>query len=237
MEGAHTEQAAPRSTFRHSRQRTRSFVRLGAKLQHMKHPYAIAIAFLTLPMLPGSMKAQTTHNLFTGSSTFSPALLTIQPGDIVNISVNPGHTCTEVTQATWDANGTTSNGGFNYSPGSHQLILTVPGTYYYVCQIHAFMGMKGRIIVESGTGVSDNSAAAAFSVSPNPASEHLIVMADPAMASFVALIDVQGREVLRRTVKGTDTISIAHLASGDYTVALLDAQGILREQKRVRIVR
>ncbi|MBK9177867.1 MAG: T9SS type A sorting domain-containing protein [Flavobacteriales bacterium] len=203
----------------------------------MTHPCAIAFAFLTVPILSVSMKAQTTHNLVTGSSSFSPSLLTIQPGDIMNISVNPGHTCTEVTQATWDANGTTSNGGFNYSPGTHQLVLTVPGTYYFVCQIHVFMGMKGRIIVEAGTGVSDYGAASSFSVAPNPASDNLTVQADPATAAFVSLIDVQGREVLRRKVKGSDTVSITHLAAGDYTIALLDAQGIIREQKRLRIVR
>lgn len=69
----------------------------------------------------------------------------------ITFVVTSNHHPREVSEATWNANGTTSNGGFDFLAGTHTLTLTIPGTYYYVCVPHvASFGMKGRIIVEHG---------------------------------------------------------------------------------------
>ena len=79
--------------------------------------------------------------------TFSPATLNVNAGDTITFSLAGIHNVVEVDQATWNANGNTSNGGFTLPFGGGTLVLIDPGTYYYVCQPHASQGMKGMIIV------------------------------------------------------------------------------------------
>jgi plastocyanin len=79
----------------------------------------------------------TKHTINTESSSFSPALTEMNVGDTVVFNVDGGHTATEVSQSTWNANGTTPGGAFNFGAGSNQQVvgLTV-GTHYFVCQVH-----------------------------------------------------------------------------------------------------
>ncbi len=79
--------------------------------------------------------------------TFSPDSITVLPGDRIQFVLDPMHNAAEVSQATWLANDTLSNGGFRVPFGGGTAILTTPGTHYYVCQAHAAFGMKGRIFV------------------------------------------------------------------------------------------
>jgi len=79
---------------------------------------------------------------------FSPSLLTINAGDTVRWTINSIHNVVEVSQATWNANGNTSNGGFSLPFGGGTHTFSTPGTYYYVCEPHASGGMKGRVIVD-----------------------------------------------------------------------------------------
>lgn len=170
------------------------------------------------------------HTLFAQSistvgNSFQPALLTVQVGTDITLSIGGGHTMTEVNEATWNANSSTSNGGFNFSAGNHVLNLTVPGTYYYVCQPHSSMGMKGRIVVESGTGLEEAGEEGTLRIVPNPASEGILVTIPVRNGMVLRLIDVQGREVLRQRLSGSDLISVAHLAKGTYTALVEDPRG------------
>jgi plastocyanin len=94
-----------------------------------------------------------THTITNSGFTFSPATITVAPGDTVNFVLASIHNAEEVSQSTWDANGNTSNGGFQTPFGGGTVVLLQPGTYYYVCQTHASMGMKGIINVTSTTDV------------------------------------------------------------------------------------
>lgn len=173
----------------------------------------------------------------TSSFTWSPSLLTVDAGTDIAISVTGNHHMREVSEATWNANGSTSNGGFDFGFGNHTLNLTIPGTYYYVCVPHASMGMKGRIIVESNTGVVENIVEQTFSVFPNPAKDEVTVTAPRSQGSVMSVVDVRGREVMRTTLSGTDRIAVDRLPEGNYTALLLDGQGVIRERKQLVIVR
>ena len=168
--------------------------------------------------------------------SFSPATLTVDAGDDITITIGSPHTCTEVTEATWNANGNTSNGGFNCSAGTHPLTLTIRGTYYYVCQPHASMGMKGQIIVNSTTGVEENNATTALRIFPNPASTEVqVTTAQP--GQVITLIDAQGREALRQVVNSSDRLDLSALEPGNYAVLLTNAARKVVARERLTIAR
>jgi len=195
----------------------------------MKHTLTL---FATV--LPFLLSAQ---SISTVGFTFSPALLTVQAGTDITVTIGGQHTMTEVSEATWNANGNTSNGGFNFGPGTNTLNLTIPGTYYYVCSPHANMGMKGRIVVESSTGLAEQAFDRSFTLYPNPASDELVLSTTLAPGAELVLIDMQGREVLHWTVQGNDRINITQLSAGSYTAVLRDTAGTLQASGRIAITR
>src|SRR5436190_1268984 len=86
--------------------------------------------------------------------TFNPATLTVGTGDSINFSLASVHNAVEVSQATWNANGTTAlPGGFSvpFGGGMARPPQLSAGIHYYVCQAHASSGMKGTITVCSAT--------------------------------------------------------------------------------------
>ena len=198
------------------------------KPKTMKHTLTL---FATV--LPFLLSAQ---SISTVGFTFSPALLTVQAGSDITVTIGGQHTMTEVSEATWNANGNTSNGGFNFGPGTNTLNLTIPGTYY-VCSPHANMGMKGRIVVESSTGLAEQAFDRSFTLYPNPASDELVLSTTLAPGAELVLIDMQGREVLHWTVQGNDRINITQLSAGSYTAVLRDTAGTLQASGRIAISR
>ena len=126
--------------------------------------------------------------------TWSPSVLTVFAGTEITFIVNGNHHAREVSEATWNANGTTSNGGFDFLTGTHQLTLTVPGVYYYVCVPRVGMGMKGCHILETNTGLNESSSPV-FGIFPNPASNEIVVNFTPAHGVQLSLVDMAGREV------------------------------------------
>jgi len=88
-------------------------------------------------------------------NSFSPSTVTITVGQTVEWqSLQPTHNAVEVTQTTWDANGTTSNGGFmSGSAGAVDTFsntFNTTGTFFFVCQPHvAGDDMKGTVIVQA----------------------------------------------------------------------------------------
>lgn len=165
-----------------------------------------------------------------------PAELTVLAGEPITITVTGNHDMREVSEATWNANATTSNGGFDFLPGTHMLTLDVPGTYWYVCVTHvASFGMKGKIIVETNTGIPETNPGV-FQVFPNPAND-LLTVTTPAHGTQLSLVDVEGREVLRRSLTGSARVGIDHIAAGSYTALLLDAKGTIQDRQRIAIAR
>lgn len=107
-------------------------------------PATILALFIVLTTGTG-----TTHTIVSSGFSFSPSNLTINLGDTVVFSLASIHNAVEVSQATWNSNGTTPlPGGFALPLGGGTVVLTSTGTHWYVCQPHALSGMKGRITVD-----------------------------------------------------------------------------------------
>ena len=117
----------------------------------MRHSVLLAV-LMAAGTLPG---LAVTHTITSSGFTFSPDAITIALGDTVVFSLSSSHDAREVSLSTWNANGTTSNGGFDVPFGGGTLVLTQPGTHYYVCVAHASFGMKGTITVSPAAGVND----------------------------------------------------------------------------------
>ncbi|MBI5021883.1 MAG: T9SS type A sorting domain-containing protein [Ignavibacteriales bacterium] len=94
-----------------------------------------------------------THTITNVGTTFSPNSVTINLGDTVIFALSSLHNAVEVNQTTWNANGTTSNGGFALGFGGGSVVPLTTGTYYYVCTVHASLGMKGIITVNQTTDI------------------------------------------------------------------------------------
>jgi plastocyanin len=186
---------------------------------------------LLLLAFPFALHAQT---ISTQGFSFNPATLTVTAGTTITLNIGGQHTMTEVDEATWNANGNTWNGGFNFDGGTHELTLDIPGTYYYVCVPHASMGMKGQIIAESNTGVEGPIDLVPVKVHPNPVSTDLFITTQvPATAQ---LLDATGRVVVQRTIQGNDRIPVSDVPQGTYLVRLLDQDGRLLGTEQVSIV-
>ena len=128
---------------------------------------------IILSLLSVSIGFSITHTITNSGFLFSPGNLTINLGDTVKFVLASIHNAVEVSQATWDANGNTSNSGFTVPFGGGTVIPQAARTYYYVCSVHAAFGMKGTIIVNTTTGVTSNgnNSPSVFKLSqnyPNP---------------------------------------------------------------------
>jgi plastocyanin len=128
------------------------------------------IVFSILLFSLGLSSFCTTWTITNSGFTFSPATVTITFGDSVNFSLGAIHNAVEVSQATWDLNGTTPLPGFSVPLGGGLVLPTqlAIGTHYYVCTVHAAMGMKGIIIVQGPAGIPETSSMGNFSIYPNP---------------------------------------------------------------------
>ena len=108
------------------------------------------------PCAPAPPPEAKTHKVTTAGFVFSPSELTIAVGDSVEFSPKAFHSATQVSQATYEANGKTPlPGGFDVdntaSPASLKVEIvkfSQAGVIYFVCTPHAAGGMKGKITVK-----------------------------------------------------------------------------------------
>lgn len=178
-----------------------------------------------LTVLSLSSSFGTTITVTNSGFSFSPSSLAINLGDTVNFVLESSHNAVEVSQATWNANGNTSNGGFSTPFGGGKVIPTLAGTYYYVCSPHATFGMKGTIIVNNSTEVKEDKTGRELSFilnqnypNPfNPATTISFSLNENAIVSL-KLYNTHGQEV-------TTLIDNIILDIGNQTVKL-DARGL-----------
>ncbi len=159
---------------------------------------------LSLLLICISMGYAATHTITNSGFAFSPATLTVTAGDTIIFSLAGIHDAVEVSQATWDADGSTAlSGGFSVPFGGGSTVLTHTGIHYYVCQPHASLGMKGSITVNpaSATAVREgNGIPARFSLSqnyPNPFNPTTVITYEIPDKSFVSLrlFNLLGQEI------------------------------------------
>jgi plastocyanin len=167
----------------------------------------ILIAVLFVGAITGFSKTWIINNV---GFTFSPASITITLGDTVNFVLDPIHDVVEVSLATWNADGTTPlPGGFTTGFGGGKVFpakLTV-GTHYYVCGVHAVDGMKGVIIVNTATGITQSLDNLDISVFPNPAKDFIVVKTDNRLSgSKYFLTNLEGMQILAGMINSETTI-------------------------------
>jgi plastocyanin len=185
------------------------------------------ILSLLLLVLATSMSFSTSWTINNSGNTFSPSTITIVVGDDVTFSLESVHNAVEVSQATWNANGTAAlSGGFQvaFGGGSVQTAQLGVGTHYYVCTPHASVGMKGTIIVQNATGFEENKLPAGFSIYPNPSLLTLTLNAyDVEIGSGFYIADLSGRRVASGKIENNiTTIDISYLARGTYLIGMVD---------------
>lgn len=133
-------------------------------------------------------------------NVWTPTLTTVNIGDVVQFGVSTTHPASEVSQATWMANGTaTLSTGFGTKTTSYSFTITAltTNTIYFVCPNHVAMGMKGMIVKAGSTGLSTiNNPLTQISLFPNPTSNEVNI-AVPSNLSDVSLklIGVNGQEI------------------------------------------
>jgi len=165
-------------------------------------------------------------------NTFSPDTIYMEAGEDVEFDLEITHNAVEVTKETWDANGNTpKSGGFSVPFGGGEVVFPTAGTYYYVCEPHAAVGMKGVIIVTAATAIpSVSNDINTFNVFPNPASDYINVSYTLNASAMVniRLINVAGVEVadILRETQGPGNYNKTYslkkdLAPGIYYVSFI----------------
>lgn len=167
--------------------------------------------------------------------TFTPAEVTITTTDQVVFSISANHNAVEVSEATWNANGSAAlSGGFSLSFGGGTLsagTLSV-GTHYYVCTPHAGAGMKGKIIVQSTTGVK-NQISAPASIFPNPSAGKLFLQNPALQGKAFRIISLEGKEISNGILPAiSQGIDVSFLQKGTY---FLIAEGTA--EKSIRFIK
>jgi plastocyanin len=183
----------------------------------MKIKFLLLLLLLPIAISAYSITWQVTNSGFT----FSPSIVTIHLGDDVNFTLDSNHNAVEVSSTTWNANGGASNGGFlvDFGGGLVSTSLLSVGTHYYVCQPHASLGMKGKIVVVATTGVVETQTSLSITLAPNPATNFIRITANESnlIGSGYVLFDQLGRQML--TGKLTDNVTrvaVNQLPSGMY---------------------
>lgn len=159
----------------------------------MKKIYSIFL----FSILAISMKA-TSYTVSISGFAYSPASLTVTVGDVVTISASGSHPLAEVSQTTWNANGTTTlSTGFGTKTSNYTFTITSASDIYYVCTNHVSMGMKGMITVSSVGVKEQNDMIGNISMFPNPAKDKFSVKFNSTENGTVSakLYSICGQEV------------------------------------------
>ena len=192
----------------------------------MKKNYLLVICCLITATLANA-KTWIINN--TGN-TFSPSTITIQQGDTVEFVLGLTHNVLEVSQATFDANGTTAKETGFATPSKGGKVfpaqLTV-GTHYYVCTPHASQGMKGQIIVQNPNSIDEDLEKSEIVISPNPTANLLTIKGlEKVVNADVNITNANGVSVL--TLKNFNsenaTIDISSLSAGVYWLTIADVK-------------
>lgn len=169
-----------------------------------------------------------TVNISASGLTFNPAAVTINQGDVISFTMGGNHNAVEVSQATWDANGSTPlQGGFSVPFGGGQLTSLTPGDYYYVCTNHAGAGMKGKITVLA-TAIPGFKSRNDLSVYPNPALNVIQVRTSSEECQPFFITDQTGRKILHgRFSQLQPGIDISSLKNGKYFLVIQDSSSAI----------
>jgi plastocyanin len=208
------------------------------KPNSMKKLYSILLvsAFLFLNVNSGFC---TVHIISGVGFTFSPDSISAVVGDTIVFNINANHDAVEVSQATWNINGTTSNGGFSVPFGGGATVVTQVKTYYYVCQNHASMGMKGRLFVTSPTGLPPVFVCeyTGFDMFPNPASSSVTIQANLATGKehSLKIFNILGNCICQEAnIPYNYKFNLAGIPDGVYILEVRSGEALVQKRLVVR---
>lgn len=215
------------------------------KQNHMKKK----LLFSAFALYSG-VALSTTVTIINSGFTFSPDTVTINVGDSVEFVIASNHKVEEVSQASWNANGSTALPGFSTGFSGGLVLpadLTI-GTHYYVCVPHASMGMKGVIIVQTPTGLAENQEQTGISIYPNPSNGRFNLspgQPEPVSGSQmlkqvqhdISIYNIRGEKVYTSTLSPFsnggavgESIDISNQAKGIYFVKFYNGQTVLTKK-------
>lgn len=144
------------------------------------------------------VKAQETFVITADGDVFDPSDLTVTQGDIVQFNAGFNHPVLQVSESTWNSNGTTLlTGGFYFSSGTGTYNAETLGTFYYICVHHIGSGMKGRIIVNATTNLEPIKFQNSFRIFPNYSTDFLNILNTSNLPiKEVRIIDLSGKIIL-----------------------------------------
>lgn len=188
------------------------------QLKNIKMKNLSILTLLVLTSFTGFCKTWTIVN---NGMSFSPSNLTIAFGDSVNFNISGSHNAVEVSQSTYDVNGSTALlNGFQvpFNGGEVMPEKLGIGTHYYVCTPHATEGMKATITVIGITNITDNKLVQNISVFPNPTNDLITIKGSKNISGeLYTVTDQSGKQVLSGKLSNTNTtVDIRQLATGIY---------------------
>lgn len=157
------------------------------------------------------------HTIGTAGNSYSPADITVQLGDNVTIQASTTHPTTQVSEATWNANGTTAvAGGFGTRSAEFTITINSLNTIYFVCNNHIAQGMKGQINVSAATGIEEYVNKIGFELLGNPVRDVLRYRAaELPPGAVIAIYDLEGSQLDARLLDGGGEIKL-DLPTGQY---------------------
>ena len=166
-------------------------------------PFSLPLAFATQ------------HQVQIQGFSYSPSVVSAVVGDTVVISGDFGsHPTVEVSEATWNADGSARlTGGFGSTSGNQfSVVLTTPGNRYYVCRPHVSLGMKGMLMVAP---TSIKLSLAVDMLYPNPATNQ--VMLPGLQTGNATIVNANGQTVRNYMLKpGQEQMNVSDLPNGTY---------------------
>ena len=189
--------------------------------------------FVLLTGIANSAKVVIVNSGFT----FSPAEVSIDLGDTVVFTLGDIHNAVEVSETTWNANGSTPLPGFSVPFGGGTVTGLAAGIHYYVCTPHAEGGMKGKITVNASSGIQpDKAFDNHFRLYPNPASNTLILESktsgndwDQAALSTLEIVNILGENIYSLEsydMNTTHKIDISAIPAGNYFIRIRNDKDI-----------
>ena len=125
-------------------------IRATAALQYPKHSLLICAAFI-LYFLPASAFGADAA-VTVVSLTFSPADVTINVGDKVTwtgLQFGVGHTVSQTPDASANVYVSGFRSGNQNAVPTFEWTFNTAGTFFYICEPHATIGMKGSVTVQA----------------------------------------------------------------------------------------
>jgi len=201
----------------------------------MKKHYLLFV----LAILLGTGLYATDHTIVTEGFSYAPSELSAAIGDNITIVASGNHPTTQVSEATWLADGTTPlPGGFGTNTTSFTFTVEELGTIYYVCDNHVTAGMKGLINV-SAVGVEEYADEVKVEFGAMPITDGTLeysIQGPENIATSIEVIGINGRKVHYSEIDSTEGQIDLNARPGVYIVLLKDVNGnaIFRESISVK---